>query len=292
MHLQGLNEIQAYILVNRWSLKHNNNVPKVSEEVLQQLQQTYLLQRSYLLRSIQHLLLELDMSEDPHQSLTATAITDALKNGLDTNLCEFLAISLDPECHQSLALRGKIPAFAPDGVTAARPNDQDAKGQSWLCQQQTLMEQECVMELAISVFEQEVCSTACFSKVMNAIHLHIFSSWHEAMAAGGIKARIAHLVSDRSGSIISILCQIIASCIGNACYKFLLTALGSLVTLNNLVMGISQSLGCVGTGDVSPAATLTSPVGTLEAGHSSSSRKGSSPCSKPGCALSNVHKLG
>ena len=198
MYLQGLNEIQAYILVNRWSLKHNNSIPEVSQDFLQQLQQTYHLQRSFLLRSIQHLLLELDISEEPHQSLTATAITDALKSGLDTNLCDFLAISLDPEHHPSLASKGSSPASAPNDITAARPNDQDARGHSQLCQQQALMEQEFVIELALSVFEHRVCSTTCFSKVMSAIHLHIFSCWHGAIAAGGTKARVAHLVSNRS----------------------------------------------------------------------------------------------
>ena len=242
MHLQGLNEIQAYILVNRWALKHNNSVPEVSQQLLQQLQQTYLLQRSCLLRSIQHLLLELDLSAEPHQSLTALAITDALKNGLDTNLCEFLAISLDPECHQSLALKGSSPAFAPNDITAATPNDQDAERQSWLCQQQALMEQECVMELVTSVFEQRVCSTTCFSKVMNAIHLHTFSSWHEAIAAGGTKARVARLVSDRSAPSCllyltmnwqlysaCLLQQVPSHCVGLTCNT-------------HLVMGTSHSL--------------------------------------------------
>ena len=198
VHLQGLNEIQAYILVNRWSLDHSNSVPEVSQEFLEQLQHTYLLQRSFLLRSIQHLLLELDMSEESHQSLTGNAITAALQSGLDASLCEFLAISLDPDCHPSLALKGGGLAFAPDDLTAAGTSNCDARGQSWLCQQQALMEQEVVIELAISVFEHRVCSTTCFPKVMNAIHLHIFSSWHEAIAAGGIRARVAHLVSDRS----------------------------------------------------------------------------------------------
>lgn len=219
VHLQGLNEIQAYILVNRWSLDHNNSIPEVSQKFLEQLQQTYLLQRSFLLRSIQHLLLELDMSEESHQSLTANAIIDALKGGLDTNLCEFLAISLDPECQPSLALKGSVPASAPDGVTAAGTSIHDARGQSWLCQQQALMEQEVVIELAISVFEHRVCSTTWFPKVMNAIHLYIFSSWHEAIAAGGTKARVAQLVSNKSVPSCLFLYRELGSCIGYGCHK-------------------------------------------------------------------------
>lgn len=174
-------------------MKHANSVPEVSQELLQQLQHTYFLQRSCLLRSIQHLLLQLDMSEKPHQSLTASAITEALEGGLDTNLCDFLATSLNPECHRSLALKGSSPVSAPGDNSAASTKNTE---QSYVCQQQALIEQEFVIETAISLFEQTVCSVTCFSKVMDAIHLHIFSSWHEAVAAGGTKARVAGLVSN------------------------------------------------------------------------------------------------
>lgn len=191
LHLQGLNEIQAYVLVYRWSMKHDNKVPEVSQELLQQLQQAYFLQRSCLLRSIQHLLLELDVSEEPHQSLPTSAITEALKGGLDANLCEVLATSLNPESHQSLALKGSSPVSVP-GDNAAATTD---TGQSYLCQQQALIEQEFVIEIAISLFEQTVCPVTCFSKVMNAIHMHTFFSWHEAIATGGTRARVAQLVS-------------------------------------------------------------------------------------------------
>lgn len=176
-------------------MNHANSVPEVSQELLQQLQQTYFLQRSCLLRSIQHLLLELDMSDKPDQSLTASAITEALEGGLDANLCAFLATSLDPECHPSLALKGSSPVAAPDDNAAASTKD---RGQNYCCQQQALIEQEFVMETIISLFEQTVCSVTSFSKVMNAMHLHIFSTWHEAISAGGTKARVAGLVSNTS----------------------------------------------------------------------------------------------
>ena len=184
--------MQAYILVYRWSLQHNNSVPEVSQDLLQQLQQAYLLQRSFLLRSIEHLLLELSGEAPPH-SLTTTAITEALDDGLDLNLCEFLAVSLDPKSRQSLALKGSGHVSA--SIDTATIDDRDPRGQGWLCQQQALMEQEIVIQIAISVFEQTPCSTACFSKAINAIHTHIFSCWHEAIATGGAKAKVARLVS-------------------------------------------------------------------------------------------------
>ena len=199
-------------------MKHANIVPEVSQELLQQLQETYFLQRSCLLRSIQHLLLELDMSDKPHQSLTASAITEALEGGLDANLCEFLATSLDPECHCSLALKGSSPAAAPDDSAAASTKD---RGHSYFCQQQALIEQEFVMEIIISLFEQTVCSVTCFSKVMNAIHLHIFSLWHEAIAAGGTKTRVAGLVSHISAPSCLIFLHDSAAVFPARCHQHL-----------------------------------------------------------------------
>lgn len=196
--MQGLNEIQAYVLVYRWSLQHNNSIPEVSQDLLRALQQAYLAQRSYLLRSIEHLLLELVTSDEPQQSMTTAAITEALTDGLDSNLCESLATSLDPNSQQSLLAkaRGFISAAADSDVVSM--DEQDAKEQGWLLQQHALMEQEIVIQLAISVFDLKPCTPPCFAKVMDAINLHLFCSWHEDIAAGGAKARVAQLVSVRA----------------------------------------------------------------------------------------------
>lgn len=201
----------------RWSLQHDNSVPELSQDLLHKLQQTYLSQRSYLLRSIEHLLLELVIGEESHQSITAAAITEALDDGLDMHLCESLAASLDPTSQQSLLLKPSRSSSAAADSTASM-HEQDSSGQGWLFQQQALMEQEILMQLAISVFELKPCTPPCFAKVMSAIHLHVFCSWHEDAAAGGAKARVAQLVSAAQiRNIISDRFAYIGSCTAHAC---------------------------------------------------------------------------
>ena len=194
--LQGLNEIQAYILVYRWSVQHNNSSPEVSQDLLHELQKAYLTQRSYLLRSIEHLLLELVIGEEPHQSITIAAMKDAVDDGLDINLCESLAASLDSKSQQSLLLKASRSASAAAGSDAASMDEgSDSTGQGWLFQQHALMEQEILVQLAIYMFELKPCTPPCFDKIMGALNMHVFPSWHENIVAGGAKARVAQLVS-------------------------------------------------------------------------------------------------
>lgn len=204
----------------RWSLQHNNSVPEVSQDLLHEVQQAYLAQRLYLLRSIEHLLLELVIGDEPQQSITASAITEALDDGLDMHLCESLAASLDPTSQQSLLLKPSRSSSADPNVVSM--DEQDTSGQGWLFQQQALMEQEILMQLAISVFELKPCTPPCFAKVMSAIHLHVFCSWHKGIAAGGAKARAAQLVSAAQiRNLFTAHFAYIGSCTTKVCHRSL-----------------------------------------------------------------------
>ncbi len=136
----------------------------------------------------------------------------ASDDGLDMHLCEALAASLDPNNQQSLLLIASRSSSAAADSDAASMDD--STGQGWLLQQQALVEQEILIQLAISVFELKPCTPPCFAKLMGALHMHVFSSWHEDIAAGGAKARVAQLVSTKHIRFITFdLSVFIGSCV-------------------------------------------------------------------------------
>ena len=91
---QGLNELQAYLLLYRSAaLQQAGSTQDLSLEQLQDLQNAYFLQRNNLLSSIYELLSQQDTAEPLPQRSATTALSHALDAGLDKSLCRALAIN-------------------------------------------------------------------------------------------------------------------------------------------------------------------------------------------------------
>ena len=189
--LQSLNELQAYLLVYRWSVQQSS-VPTVCDQLLQQLEEAYHAERMYLLRSLQHLLLHLAAEPTKDPTPASNAISSALDANLANSLCLFLTSSLDPNCRK---LPGLSSGF--HDITAANniavPEHTSLQAQLTYRQQQALMEQELTVCLLMSVFQLTPCSADCFTKLMHSLNHCVFSSWHVATETAG-KDRFAYQV--------------------------------------------------------------------------------------------------
>ena len=90
--MQDLDELQAYILVRRWNSTQASVLTYLSSNQLQELEATYFLQRSYLLRSIEELLMQPGPNKQ-YAQCTAKAARQALSARLELNLCQALTKS-------------------------------------------------------------------------------------------------------------------------------------------------------------------------------------------------------
>ena len=190
--MQGLNELQAYILVYRWSVQQSS-APTVCNQLLQQLEEAYLAERMHLLRSLQHLLFHLAAESREFPGPKLDAISSALDANLGDSLCLFFTSSLDPDCQK---LTGINTGF--HDITAASniamSEHASPQGQLIYRQQQALMEQELTVCLLMSVFEQTPCSADCFTKLMHTLNRFVFSASHVATETT-LKDRLAYQVS-------------------------------------------------------------------------------------------------
>ena len=179
--MQVLNELQAYILVYRWSKQHNNIVPEASDQLLQELQSAFFLERIHLLRSLECLLLNVLTYKVQTPTLVTHVVQMAVDDKLDTNLCHALTSSLDSTPPMSLTY---TLASVNNQATNLMTVSEVVKAQRRHCQRQALLEQDLLLNLLMSLCQARPCSADCFTELMPTLHRHVFCLW----AAGGEEA--------------------------------------------------------------------------------------------------------
>lgn len=150
--LQELNELQAYILVKRWSTSQATVPAELSSEQLQDLQSAYWSQRSYLLRSIEELLTA--SGHEQYAQLTDKALHKAIEDKLEQNLSQSLTHSL--------------------ASIAADSHVQHRQAAPWV--QQGITEQEDLLSLMICLYSRTTCHPEVFQQTADSLHQHVFQS--------------------------------------------------------------------------------------------------------------------
>ena len=196
--VQNLNELQAYVLVFRWSKRHKK-FPQVCRQLLQDMESAYFLERIHLLRSMEHLKLYPAAGQPDGHSVITSSIAQAASDELVQNLCLSLMNSLDPLSSDSLHSISASGATAADAMMTSER--ERAKDQQHRQQQQALLEQDVMLHMLISVFEQQPCSADCCAKLMQSLHLHLFRSWHMSSSASILSNKVICLVSPRQQAL-------------------------------------------------------------------------------------------
>jgi len=191
---QGLNELQAYLLLYRSpALQQAGSTQKLSLEQLHDLQHAYFLQRSYLLSSI-HELLSQQNSAEVYQRSATTALSHALDAGLDKSLCRALAVNLAEGRSDTSHDTSAIPAGTSSALvlsTSQHPETQSQQGK-----QQLLFEREMLLSTLLCMFaDWKPCTPDCFQQLMCAMHQHMRFSWHTDKESGAVTSRALQLVS-------------------------------------------------------------------------------------------------
>ena len=169
--LQDLNELQAYILIRRWSSSQASPPAQLSTEQLQELQAAYFLQRSYLLRSIEELLAQSGAKQ--YAQRTSQAVRVALDAGLEHNLSQAL--------------------FNNFAKPATEPFNQHKHSSP--TKQQSAYEQELLLSILLSLYCIWVpCQRATFKEIMQTLDKHVF----QASTQPEVVSKTACLVSRKS----------------------------------------------------------------------------------------------
>ena len=189
--LQELNELQAYILVRRWSAKQAEPPLQLSSDQLHDLEMEYYLQRTYLLRSIEELLTQSGTKE--YALRTARAVEEALGVDLEAHLIQALSISLSHRPWGNSASSATQPGSALVPVPSANSSDAYSQQRHSLhAQQQLASEQELLLSLTLSLYSMwRQSAIKPFQKLMQVLDGSVL----KAASVLGPVSRTACLVS-------------------------------------------------------------------------------------------------
>ena len=167
--MQDLDELQAYILVQHWNSTQASVPTHLSSNHLQELEAAYFLQRSYLLRSIEELLMHSGPNKQ-YAQCTAKAARQALNDRLELNLCQALTES-----------------FRRPSLHTDHQHKRLSRGA-----EQCVIEQELLMSLLVCLYPTGLlCQHDIFSQTMQTLHKHVF----QTSSSAEVPSKIACLVS-------------------------------------------------------------------------------------------------
>lgn len=164
----------------------------LSPQQLQELGSAYFMQRSYLLRSIEELLLQQEAASSQYQQSATDAVKKAIDGGLDKTLCSALADNFARQGFKS----DRGPAAAGTLKDTLVLDTHETEQQSQQGKQQAILERDMLLNILICLFsEWKPCSRECFQQLMQAMDMHVFCSWSTEIGAGASQSRSADLVS-------------------------------------------------------------------------------------------------